>query len=432
MGDGIPGNASLRDRLGSALEAMRSSFGFPAAVAMVLGLGIGFAMPALDTALDVDVPVFEFAGQDAARSLLETVATTTVAVAGLAFSVTVVAFTLAASQLSPRVLRTFRADRLSQLTLACFLGTFIYCLAVLVRLGSTPDGPQVPNLSITVAVVLAIASFALFTAFIAHIVRMLQPSSVIDGIRSTGREVVAKPYPAGVGSEPDDEEAAWRAVERRRGAGDGTPVRARDDGYLSSFRAQGVLAAAAACDALVEQRVEVGDYVMPGTELARIWCDDDERREALVERVRDAFVCGRQRTPVQDPAFPIRQLADIALKGLSPGINDPTTAENAMEALTALLIHAAQAERPSPLRTDEDGTVRLVARAPDLDALVRLGFEQAQVFAASDPVVSRRLVALLERVELVAAEAGLRCKEPARQAARAAVAAETAESGAAA
>jgi uncharacterized membrane protein len=217
---------------------------------MVAGLVAGFALPSLDAALNVDLPVFAFTTEDAARSLLQTVATATVSVAGLSFSVTVVAFTLASSQLSPRVLRTFRADRLTQATLALLLATFVYCLAVLVRLGSVADGEPVPNL-----------------------------------------------------------------------------------------------------------------------------CSGDRPRRRLVP--------GRRRAREPPGRRPRRDRA-----------------------------------QPAPLcRLDEAGTVRFVACAPDLDDLVRLGFEQVRIFAAPYPVVSRRLLVLLERVEDAARRHGVPCLEPARQAA---------------
>ncbi|HEV2060914.1 MAG TPA: DUF2254 domain-containing protein [Solirubrobacteraceae bacterium] len=413
----VGGSASLRERAISTWEGVRSSFGFLTGVAMALGLVLGFVLPSVDAALDLgDAPVFGFADPEVGRSLLETVATATVSVAGLSFSVTVVAFTLASSQLSPRVLRTFRADRLSQATLACFLGTFIYCLAVLIRLGSADEGGSVPNLSITLAVALAVVSFAMFAAFIAHIVSMLQPSSIIDGIRATGRRSLESPYPAGVGETPDTA-AAERALLRTRDGDGGRPVRADRQGYVSTVYATRLLTSAAGCDAVVVQRVQIGEYVIPGLLLADVWCADHGRREDLVATVRAAFVLGRQRTPVQDPAFAVRQLADIALKGLSPGINDPTTAQNAMEALTALLVRFATGDPVSRLRADEHGVVRLVALAPDLDDLVRLGFEQVRVFAASDPAVSRRLLTLLARIDEAARSAGIRCIEPAHQAA---------------
>ena len=280
-------------------------------------------------------------------------------------------------------------------------------------MGSAEEGGSVSNLPITLAVVLAIVSFAMFAAFIAHIVRMLQPSSIIDGIRATGRDALAAPYPLGVGDEPD-EDAVREALARTRDGG--RPVRSQREGYVSSVHARRLVQAAAACDGTIVQRVQIGVYVTPELPLADVWCADD-RRDALVAAVRDSFVLGRQRTPVQDGAFALRQLADVALKGLSPGINDPTTAQNAIDAMASLLIRSTSRPHPSSCRADEHGVVRLVALAPDLDDLVRLGFEQIRAFAASDPAVSRRLLVLLERIDAAARAGGVPCVEPSRQAA---------------
>lgn len=407
------GRASLAERAGSARDAFRRSFGLLAGVVMAIGLVAGFVLPSVDGALDIRIPAFAFTGEDAARSLLETVATATVSVAGLAFSVTVVA----SSQLSPRVLRTFSADRLSQATLACFLGTFVYCLAVLVRLDSAADEAAIPNLSVTLAVVLGFVSFVLFSVFIAHIVRMLQPSSIIESIHQTGRATMERPYPTGVGDGPVVSAVAARQVAERRAAGPGTLVLARSEGYLSMVRGTKLLTAGEECGGLVVQHAPIGDYVVLGTPLAEVWCADEAGGERLARAVGAAFVLDSQRTPLQDTAFAIRQLADIALKGLSPGINDPTTAENAMDALSALLVRFAAGERPSLLRAAEGGVVRFVALGAGLDDLIRLGFEQVRGYAASDPVLARRLLVLLKRVEDAATIAGTPCSEASRQAA---------------
>lgn len=388
---------------------------------MVAAVALGFGIPAIDAVLQLDLPVFAFDSEDPARGILETIATVTVAVAGVAFSVTIVTFTLAASQLSPRVLRSFRADKLSQGTLALFLGTAVYCLVVLVRLGALAEG--VPNLSISLAIVLALASFGLFAVFVAHIVNMLQPSSLIAAIERDGRAALDGRYPAGVGEEPPDRLAASAEAQRLMREESAYDVSADREGYFRSIRAEHILEVAAPRNAFVRQLAEVGDYVLPGDLLARVWCLPDDAEE-LTAGVRRAFELGKDRSPVQDFAFPIRQLADVALKGLSPGINDPTTAENAMGALTALLLRLADAARVSHLRVDGDGRPRLLAATPGLDDLVRLGFDQVRVFAASDPAVCVRLVELLDRIVRAAERAGLDHAEAARQAALARAAAE--------
>jgi len=159
---------------GSTLrDVLRRSFGFLPAVGILAGLVLGFVLPVVDRALRIDFGIFSFTERDSARSLLETIASVTVSVAGVGFSVTIVAFTLASQQLSPRVLRTFQSDRLSQALLGAFLGTFAFCLVVLATLDA--GGEALPDLSLAVAVLGAIASFALFVAFIQNASSRFRP-----------------------------------------------------------------------------------------------------------------------------------------------------------------------------------------------------------------------------------------------------------------
>jgi len=395
-----------RERLTALLDRFRASFGSLTAVAMGIGLLAGLGLPAIDRWLEVDVPLLDFSSQGAARSLLETMATAAVSVAGIAFSVTIVAFTLSTNQLSARALRSFRRDLISQLTLAAFLGTFVYCLAVLVRLGSLP-AEDVPSLSIALAFLLALASLALFAVFIGHIASMLQPSSVIASIAEDARPELARPFPAGVAAEPRDPAAALRLAEQRM-AGSGWPVEAEGGGFLTVVRAGEIVDAAEGAGALVRQRCRVGAYVLPGQPVAEVWAPAQADARSLADRLAGLFETGRQRTLPQDPGFPVRQLADVALKGLSPGINDPTTALTAMEAMTACLIRFAGGERPSPVRLGRDGDPRFLADVPDLGELVASGFEQPLVFGREDPVVLQRLRELLGAVRDAAPAPGPR------------------------
>ena len=409
-----------RGRIALALDSVKASFGFPSGVAMLAGVIVGLTLPELDDAVGITVPVLTFDSQSAARGVLETIATTTTAVAGLSFSVTVVAITLASSQLSPRVLRSFRSDRLSQTTLALFLGTFVYSLTLLVRLGVSGQDAEPPNLSMTLAVLLAFAAFGTFAGFIAHILRMLQPTSVISSIHDDAIEAAGQLFPGGRG-EPDDERRSSLDAAAAMDAVEPEDVYADSSGYLAVVDTDSLIDAAAGHDALIRQCVAIGDYVVPGQLLAELFVapgdaqEDEEGPGELAAAVRSSFVLGRQRTLVQDIGFPVRQLADIALKGLSPGINDPTTAENAIDAMGSFLVEFTACDRPSPVRVDEAGEARLVARAPDLDDLLRLGFEQVRIAAADHPTVSRRMLELLDAIDGAAARAGVESSETGRQ-----------------
>lgn len=376
---------------------------------MLAGIGLAIVLPAVDQHLHL--PALEFDTQSAGRSLLETIATSTVAVAGIAFSVTLVAFTLASSQLSPSVLRSFRGDRMSQLTLAVFLGTFTYCLVLLVRLGASAQTAEPPNLSVTLAVVFALLGFMMFAAFIAHIVRMLQPTSVIASIHGDADAEINRLYPAGPGK-PGDPADAQRSARETMTRPPDQEVRAESNGYLVTVEAGPLIAAADEAHALIRQDLTIGEYVLPGTLLASIWLEADTgKTDELDELVRSRFRLGSQRTGVQDVAFPVRQLADIALKGLSPGINDPTTAISAIDAAASIVIAHARAEHPSPVRVGPDGSPRFVATAPSFDDLVKLTFGQSRIAAAESPVVLQRFLNLLDQIEREADSIGLVARE---------------------
>lgn len=408
-----------RGRLVAAFDEVRTSFGFLSGVAMLLGILLGVLLPMLDESVGVVVPMLDFDSQSTARSLLETIATATTAVAGLSFSVTVVALTLAAQQLSPRVLRSFRSDRLSQITLALFLGAFVYCLALLVRLGVSGSETGTLDLSMTLAVLLVFAAFFTFAGFIAHIINMLQPSTMISSVHGDAVKASENQFPGGPGEPGDEADAAGLAV----GAIDQDSLRAveaRSSGYLTVVDTGPLIKAATEADAVLRQCVFVGSYVLPGEKLAEIAAPigtdpDSERIDKLEEAVHGYFVLGRERTLVQDIAFPVRQLADIALKGLSSGINDPTTSENAIDSMASFLVEFARSKRPSPVRVGEDGEPRLVAMAPDLDDLLRLGFEQVRMSAETHPLVLDRMLVLLDLIAQAAEAEGIESSEIPRQ-----------------
>ena len=372
------------------LHALRRWFWLPPAAAMAAAIVLAYAMPALDRLLGVDVPLFTFADYDSARRLLQTIATVTVSVIGIAFSVTVVALQLASQQLSPRVLRTFQGDQLNQGVLAVFLGAFVYALVLLTQLET---GEGLPQLALALAVIAAVAAFGLFVAFIAHVVDSLQASTVIARIAGDGHAAIADRHPSGIGAAPADAAAAARQAEERMRA-PGTVVHAEHGGYVTRVDADALMEALAHAEGFAAQRMELGTYVLRGQPLAEVWAP--RATDALASAVRDTFVLGKERTLPADVAFPVRQLADIALRTLSPSQNDPTTAENAMSALTDVLAGVARAHDVAGLRVDDAGVPRFLACGPQLDDLVRLGFEQVRRTAATDPAIAARLARLLE------------------------------------
>jgi len=377
-----------------------------------LMVGVGVLLGAVLPLVEVSVGVRLVGQPESARAILATIATVTVSVAGLALSVMVVALVLASQQFSPRVMRTFRSRKLNQVVLGMFVATFVYSLLVLRTVGTGADDTYVPDISVLVAVVAAIAAFGLFIAFVGQMVYALEASSIIKRIAEEARAGVSRPYPTGVGHPPRDLAAAERRVGGRRGQA-GLEVTSPSAGYLLNVRGAEIIEAAAEHDALVAQEIMIGDFVVSGDVVARVWCADDAC-EDVERRVLGAVELGPERTPLHDIRFPIRQLADVALRGVSPSTNDPTTAANAMNSLTDTIVRIARQERPAAVRLDDRGVERLITRTPDLDHMVRLGFEQVRVKASTYPVLCAHLLELLARIDAAAPGGCAECHRQAR------------------
>ena len=392
------------------LDVLRRSFWLLPAVGIAVGVTFGYFLVDIDYSLELAPGVFNFVDLQSARAVLQTIATVTVSVIGLSFSVILVALQLASQQLSPRVLRTFQGDRLAQSVLAVFIGTFMYCLIVLAKLREA----GVPALSISVGVLSAVVAFVLFVAFVHHIVVHLKPSTLIKQIGVDGRRAIEQRWPQ-AGEPPERLREARRAVDAQR-RDDPVLVRAPTAGFIDAVNADALIGLASDRGLLIVQRAQIGDYVLTGAVLASVHGDRTDA-EAAARQIRDEFVMNHERSLVGDVGFPIRQLADVALRGLSPSLNDPTTAENAIDMLADLLVRFAATERVEPIRTmaDDSDDPRFVASVPGLDDLVRLGFEQIRVAAATHPAVARHVVGRLDEIATAAAEHGWDVGEIRRQ-----------------
>jgi uncharacterized membrane protein len=394
-------------------ERLRHNFWVLPAVGIAAAAVLGLVLPRWDQHLHL-ADAITFNGEaDTARGLLQAIVGVAVSVAGISFSVIVVALVLASQQLSPRVLRSFQRDLVNQAVLAVFLGTAIYSTVVLSAIDEDASDP-VPEFAITVAMILAAVSLGLFVLFLHHILRSLNASAVIRRIAAEGQQATEAPYPRAAGSNAEDLEQAERVVRERREKWIRHDVHAPRAGYLATVEAGELVELASAADALIEQRCAIGDFAVTGAPIASIWAAD--RPDELARRTSSAFVLNEERTVDHDVAFPIRQLADVALKGLSPGINDPTTAENAMDSVTDSLVRASLQDWGTDIRVDDAQEPRLIVRRPSFDDLVRIGFDQVRRDAADRPSFAVRLLELLADLREFGGELAARSEEIVRQA----------------
>lgn len=382
--------AQLRQRLQTSLWTLP-------AVAVVLALGGVQALTEVDRRLGPKADRwYLFAGQaESARELLSTIATSMLTFTALVFSITILVLQLASSQFSPRVIGTFLRDRRTQMTLAVFVGAFVYAMALLpeVRAESEEGHGFVPALAIFVAFVLVLVSVAVFIQYVHHMAHAIRAVEVIRRVGDDTRRSLEHLYPEEVLEEPP----AGRAPE---GPPDGVLVLEGHAGVLSHVDAEGLLEVACEQEVVIALVPRMGDFVPRGAPLFRVW--GTARLEA--SRLRPLVGIAAERTHLQDPAFGFRQLVDIAERALSPGINDPTTAVQAIDQLHDLLRLLAVRRFPSQVRADEEGRVRLVLPAPDWDSYVRLAVDEIRQYGAGSLQVMRRLRALLEDLLKVAPE----------------------------
>ncbi|MDP8910114.1 MAG: DUF2254 domain-containing protein [Chloroflexota bacterium] len=336
-------------------------------------------------------------GADGARGVLTAIAGSLVTVIGTVFSIQIVALQLASSQYTPRVLRQFTGDRVNQAVLAAFIGTFTYALLVLrsVRAADDESPAFVPILSVSTAILLALICVALLILFIHHSARSIQASVIIDRVKTETVRQVEQLFR----TEPSESPAPIAMLPK----GEPAVVETTGAGYLQHVDADNLCKLAEREGLTIRALQPVGAFLHRGATVADVW-PRDRVDDQLAGKVRSAFVLGIERTIDYDVAFGIRQLADIALKALSPGINDPTTAMHAIDRLGEILILVGSRLPPSRFDTVDDRVAVILPTIRFAD-LVDLAFTQIRSYGASDVVVMAHLMDTLGRIAATVAEA---------------------------
>lgn len=377
----------------SPLRRLFRPFWVIPALVSLAAVVVGLTLPLVDAGLRHQIGVAFPGGPDGARSVLGTIASAMISVTGLVFSITMVVMQLASSQFSPRILQDFLSTRITQWTLGAFVASFVYSLTVLREVRGASGGGEVfvPQLSVSLAYVLVLTAFALFLAFIRTIMSLIQVSDVVSRIGEATCRAVEEHFP-----EADDapERGTWAPSGPER------TVRAGDrHGHVVEVDERRLAALAREHDLHVELLVGPGDFVAPGTALARVWGDTAEDADEGVEK---ALALGSQRSLPQDPAFGVRQLVDVAERALSPGINDPTTATQVLAELRVILGRAVT-RRDAPRHVaDEDGAPRVALRSDTVEDLLRLAVEEVAHYGADTLQVPRALEQLLGELDAVA------------------------------
>ncbi|HJR39309.1 MAG TPA: DUF2254 domain-containing protein [Nocardioidaceae bacterium] len=384
----------LRDRL-------RNSFWFTPALMTLGAVVLAVLTLTLDDHLsDEDLKaipglhtIVYSGGPDGAREVLGTIAASMITVAGVVFSITIVALTLASSQFGPRLLERFTRDRGNQLTLGTFIATFLYCLLVL-RTIRTDQPESVPDVGVTVAVALAIAGLSVLIYFIHHVSMSIQAPSLVASIGGELRNGIHHLFPDADHLEDVEESTPPDLPD----TGEARRVEARSSGYVQILDLEGLVALACAHDLQLRIEVRPGRFVVPSSTLAHAW-PAARVTDELAADIAAALVTGSRRTPVQDVEFPIRQLAEVAVRSLSPGINDPFTASTCVDEMSVGLCEAAGRAFPPRALADPEGVVRVVIGDPvTFGRLIGVAFDQVRQCADFHAPVYVHLLEALTRI----------------------------------
>ncbi len=383
-------------------DRLRSSFWFVPAAMACLAAALAVSAVELDKAVSDDWLQFlgwsYSGGAEGASLLLGTVAGSMIAIAGTVFSMTVVALSLASSQLGPRLLRNFMRDTVNQVVLGTFVATFVYCLLVLRTIRRADELLFVPHLSVSIGVLLAVVSVGVLIYFIHHISVSIQADQVVARV---GRELdngIDRLFPGDLGKPACvASEAPGEADLPAAFAREARPVGALNDCYLQQIDTGALMALASEDDLLLRLERRPGHYLAKGQAMVMVW-PGDRVTEALVDKINATFVIGNQRTATQDIEFTVHQLVEIAVRALSPGINDPFTAIACVDRLGSALCRLARRDMPSTHRFGRDGRLRLVALGSTFAGIVDTAFNQIRQSARSNPAVAIRMLDAIAQI----------------------------------
>ncbi|SNR69516.1 DUF2254 domain-containing protein [Blastococcus mobilis] len=387
----------LRLRLAAAVYRFRESLFLLPALIVVGGVLLAELGHAVDRAIGADraVPGTLAMSSNTATWLLSTVAGAMITTAGVVFSLTVVSLQLASSQFSPRVMRSFVRDRLSQVVIGLLIATFVYCVLTLRYISADPDSPA-PRITLTVAVGLAVATVLLIVAHLDHLARGLQVGYVVRAIAAEGREVIEHRQHAGHSPRASAEEP------RHEGA-DTLTVPAPRDGWVTQAPGDRMLAAVPP-RTTVRLETRIGAYIHEGEPLVTVWPVPADTRGVL-RRLSATVTVADTRTMQHDVDFAIRQLVDIGLRALSAAINDPTTAVEVTLRIGGLLRRLLVCDLPPVVMGGPEG--RALVRPWDLshEDYIAHGFDQLRQASVTQPHVVTALLRVLRMLITLVQEA---------------------------
>jgi uncharacterized membrane protein len=403
--------ATTRKRLPSwRWEALRATFWFVPTVLVVVAVLVFIATFAIDVAAyygHIHLPFWLQVGSaNAGRDVLIAIAAAIITTVGVVFSITILALTLASQQFGPRMMRNFVRDVGNQFTLGIFVASFVYSVLALGSISSFPHPNFAPHLCVAVAELLLLLDLAVLIYFINHIAGSIQLPAVIAGIAHDLDVAIENEFP-----DPDEERDAsaplsardvrarlqdpdklLEAIELRGGV-----VLAPTSGYLQFVGYAQLTKIARLLDATIRLDYRPGHFIVAGQPIARVFPRGAARQVELA--LAKTHVTGPHRTLMQDPVFAIDQLVEIAIRALSPAVNDTFTALTCLDWLSEGLCRLSQRELTGDIFRDEDGRIRLVGAGWSYERMISRAYSKIRQAAVGMPAV---FIRMLDTIRVVA------------------------------
>jgi uncharacterized membrane protein len=373
-------------------EVLRTNLWLVPGVEVIAAIALFAGTLALDRAAyhgDFGLPSWVIAGSaDAARQILTAIAAAVITVVGVVFSIILVTLTLASTQFGPRMLRNFIRDRSTQLTLGTFVATFIYAVLVLVSIGPGPRGDFVPHIGVTVTLALMVADMTVLIYFIHHTASAIQLPNVIASIAADLSEAIETQGNVATDGAPAAERGLSSAELLTRMEKEGGAVKAADSGYVQFIRLRSLVRFAEQANAAISLHHRPGHFIVQGHTIGTVW--PPEATAQVNEALAQAHITGPYRTLTQDVSFGIDQLVEIAIRALSPAVNDTFTAITCVDWLGDNLCKIVKRWHPARMHRDEQGFIRVIAAQPSYERLVQRSFEKIRQASMGMPAIMIR------------------------------------------
>jgi uncharacterized membrane protein len=386
----------MKNRLLSIKDHLSQSFWFIPSVMVVFGILLSFAAIELDRQVGVDFARslgIYINSPEGSREVLSTIASSTITVISLVFSLTIVVLSLAAQQYGPLIIGNFMSDHGNQAVLGMFTMSFLYCLLVLRTIRDTEDTLFVPHISTLIGVGMAVLDVAVLIYFIHHVSDSVKPSAITSRITHRMIGAIDNIFPQQLGKSVDTDTAPLPGDFNRNLH----PIHATTSGYLQMLDVEELINIAKGAGVIIKLDIHPGDFIVKNSTIGMTYPGIQTNGD-LTDAINDTFIIGRSRTPTQDIRFLFEQLVEIGVRGVSPGINDPFTSSMCIDRLAEGLCRFVTRKLPSPYRYDDQKQLRIIAKTITFEDMLNLSFNQIRHYGGADVRIVLRIITALQRI----------------------------------